>query len=44
MITTWKNLRHWTIHISRWEIERWCAGAPCHLTANRRHPIRVYQR
>lgn len=38
-----RDRRHWEFAWGRWRLARWCPGAPCHLTADRRHPITVWK-
>ena len=28
--------KHWGVDIGRWNISRWCPGAPCHLPGVKR--------
>lgn len=35
--------KHWEIRVGWWHLGRWCAGAPCFLTPNQPHPIRLWK-
>lgn len=38
-----KDRRHWEWRIGRWRFERWCAGQPCWMHADARHPVRLFR-
>lgn len=47
MINRWivsSDRKHWEVLLpGRLVIGRWCRGAPCHLTGDKRHPVKIWR-
>jgi hypothetical protein len=42
---TWGDRRHWELFAWRFQVVRWCSGAPCHLEGvQSRHGVQVSYR